>query len=360
MAVAAAGCTTQQTTTPTATATPLPMTKTITDSVGRSVTIPYTITRMSNPYYGYQFVLYMLGVGDTNVASYSSFNTNPTILSFDPRAANMSGAWSGDSVNMEQLLAVQPQVIFANPPSQDNRVYTVLNASIPVVEVDYSSVDGFIKAVSIAGDVFGGNAQETANKYVSYVNDEYANITSRVANIPSSQRQVFLQTTYYEGTGWQVYGDDDYDAAVLTKCGGINAYTVNGTPVLTEEQALVYAQNATIIFTNDASTMYKIKNDSAWQNVPAVKTNQIHVFPIGVIRWFAPGPEYGGLLPNWAAKSMYPDKFQDVDLASQMKYFYPTFMHYNISDQEVNAFMDNINSNIWQALTLNPVEVIPQ
>jgi iron complex transport system substrate-binding protein len=359
MAVVAAGCTTQ-TNTPTATATPLPTTKNVTDDYGRIVTMPYNITRVSSPYPQFDLTMDMLGVGKTDIASRDIIVSNPTLTTFNPALANVSTPWANGGLNAEQLMAAQPQVVFIT--SYNKNLQALLDTGLPVVVMNFTTNDDYLKAVALMGDVYGGNAQKIAGDYISYVNGEQANITSRVANIPASQRQVFLQTAYHSDMGWFSEGPTDNLETLLTKCGGISAfqgYNVSGGYV-TEEQILVYAKNATIIFTYDNATLNQIKNDSAWQNVPAVKNNQIYVYPTGIMSWTYSAPEYEALLPIWATKTMYPDQFKDVDFAGRMKYFYPTFMHYNISDREVSAFMNNLTANPDQGITLNPSEVIPQ
>ena len=329
MAVAAAGCTTQQTNTPTPTvaATPLPTIKTVTDDYGRSVTIPYTITLVSSPYPQFDLTMDMLGVGKTDIASRDIIVSNPTLTIFNPALANVSTPWANGGLNAEQLLAAQPQVVFIT--SYNKNLQALLDTGLPVVVMNFTTNDDYLKAVALMGDVYGGNAQKIAGDYISYVNGEQANITSRVANIPAGQRQVFLQTAYHSDMGWFSEGPTDNLETLLTKCGGVSAfqgYNVSGGYV-TEEQILVYAKNATIIFAYDNATAEQIRSDKAWQNVPAVKNDQIYVYPTGIMSWTYSAPEYEALLPIWAAKTMYPGEFKDVDFAGRMKYFYPTFMH---------------------------------
>jgi iron complex transport system substrate-binding protein len=338
MACVVAGCTGSSTVTPTptVTATPLPMTKTVTDDYGKTVTLPYNITRVSSPYPQFDLIMIMLGVDKTDIAPRDITVDNPSITVFNPGLKNESTPWANGALNAEQLLAAQPQVVFDT--SYNGELQELLNTSLPTVIMNFTTNDDFLKDVLLMGNVYGGNAQKIANDYISYVNNQQANITSSVANIPANQRQIFLQTSYNSGWGWFSEGPTDNLETLLTKCGGVSAfqgYNVTGG-YITEEQMLVYAKNATIIFAYDNATLNQIKSDPAWQNVPAVKNNQIYVYPSGIMSWTYSSPEYEALLPIWAAKTMYPNQFQDVDMASLMNYFYPTYMHYNINDTEIN------------------------
>jgi iron complex transport system substrate-binding protein len=362
MAVVAAGCTTQQTTTTTPTATPTPTTRTITDDLGRSVTIPTNITRVSASNWMFDLTLDMLGVGKTDVASSTvAVNNCPELIAYYPGLKNVSTPWVsiGSTLNVETLLADQPQVVFV--PAWDPSLNASIDSGLPVIAFNDTTFDDYKKLVSVLGEIYGGNAQKTANEYLSYVNGEQANITSRVADIPAGQRQVFVQTYYWSGHGWGAWGSDDYVNSLLTMCGGTSAVPANiSGGFVTEEQELLYAQNATVIFVGNTATVNQIKNDTAWQNVPAVKNNRVYCIPHGIEQWETIAPEYGGLLPYWCAKTLYPDRFQDINMSARMKYFYPTFMRYNISDEEIHMMMANMTSNSDQNLNLDPSEVIPQ
>jgi iron complex transport system substrate-binding protein len=41
----------------------------------------------------------------------------------------------------------------------------------------------------------------------------------------------------------------------------------------------------------------------------------------------------------WAAKTLYPDTFEDVDIPMEMKKFYRTFCNYEIPDSEVDYIL---------------------
>ena len=54
--------------------------------------------------------------------------------------------------------------------------------------------------------------------------------------------------------------------------------------------------------------------------------------PIGISRWGHPGSIETPLAILWAAKQIYPEKFNDLDMAAETKTFYKDFFEYNLSD----------------------------
>ena len=58
--------------------------------------------------------------------------------------------------------------------------------------------------------------------------------------------------------------------------------------------------------------------------------------PQSPFKWFdrPPGANIIIGIP-WTAKVIYPDKYSDIDLKSEVKMFYKEFYHYDLSDEDV-------------------------
>jgi iron complex transport system substrate-binding protein len=41
----------------------------------------------------------------------------------------------------------------------------------------------------------------------------------------------------------------------------------------------------------------------------------------------------------WLAKLLHPDKFQDIDMAKEVKEFYSTFFQYELTDDQVKKIL---------------------
>ena len=42
----------------------------------------------------------------------------------------------------------------------------------------------------------------------------------------------------------------------------------------------------------------------------------------------------------WAAKTLHPDKFADVDMVKEVREFYSTFFGYQLSDDDAQRILD--------------------
>ena len=74
----------------------------------------------------------------------------------------------------------------------------------------------------------------------------------------------------------------------------------------------------------------------------AVKTKKVFVNPAGVFSWDRYGAE-GALQILWAAKTLHPDLFKDLDIVAQTKKFYKDFLHYDLTDKEVGYILNGLD-----------------
>ena len=72
------------------------------------------------------------------------------------------------------------------------------------------------------------------------------------------------------------------------------------------------------------------------------KTKKVYVNPAGVFSWDRYGAE-GALQILWAAKTLHPELFKDVDIAAETKKFYKEFLHYDLSDKEVGYILNGLD-----------------
>jgi len=82
-----------------------------------------------------------------------------------------------------------------------------------------------------------------------------------------------------------------------------------------------------------------VKNNDQLASIGAVRNNLIYECPVGSFWWDRPSPEAPlGIL--WLAKTIYPEKFIDIDLKAETQDFYRTYYGYTLSDQEYEKFLN--------------------
>ena len=86
----------------------------------------------------------------------------------------------------------------------------------------------------------------------------------------------------------------------------------------------------------------KIYENKVYTGTNTVKNKKVFVNPAGVFSWDRYGAE-GALQILWAAKTLHPEIFKDLDIASETKKFYKEFLHYDLNNNEVNYILNGLD-----------------
>jgi len=84
-----------------------------------------------------------------------------------------------------------------------------------------------------------------------------------------------------------------------------------------------------------------IMNDEQWKDIKAVKNGKVYVNPQGA--FYSDYGSEGTLLLLYLAKTFYPDKFTDLDMVKETKYFYETFYGYKLTDDEASRILSHLD-----------------
>ena len=107
--------------------------------------------------------------------------------------------------------------------------------------------------------------------------------------------------------------------------------------IVNGEQIVMW--NPDVIITNSNPSREVILKNSAFQTLNAIKNKRVYVVPTGVYLWSVRSAE-GALQPLWLGKMLYPERFGDLSLEKEVKYFYKEFYHYDVSDDEVKMILE--------------------
>jgi len=332
MSIAAAGCTSQQNATQTG------ATRTITDMSGKNVTVPVTINKIVVTCYGgASNEIVVLGASD-KIVGQPSMQAFPVLVKMYPSLNNTVNAGSFNNVNVEQILKLNPDIVVAGKTSTQGNL-AITKAGIPVVTVSIGSgnVSALMTEFKMMGKLLDNENQ--SNALVSYWNDRLQMINDRLSNVSPDQRK----TVYYMLGGFtHTNGGNLWGQSFITAAGGINvAQNFGPGEDLNYEQLLSWNPDVIIISSNEGNftTIAQVQNNTQLSGLNAVKNGQLYECPIGAFWWDRPSPE-AILGIEWLAKTLYPNRFTDINMVNETKDFYRTFYHYNLTDEEANAFLN--------------------
>jgi iron complex transport system substrate-binding protein len=187
------------------------------------------------------------------------------------------------------------------------------------------------------------DSEDKAKAYQADYKKLVSLVKSRVEDIPMKDR-VRIYHSISEATRTDAKGTL---AADWTRIAGANNVSVNenlkqveGNYFASLEQILLWDPD--YIFVNDPIVVKYIMGNNQWFSLKAVKNNRVLPLPDGISRWGHPSSPETPLAILWTAKTLYPDKFKDVDMAAEVKTFYKEFFSYQLTDEDVQKILSGV------------------
>ena len=250
---------------------------------------------------------------------------------------------NGDDVNLEELMLLEPDVVFynaANPAVGEK----LTNAGFAAVAVsvnkwDYDCIETLNNWIELFSTMFPKDAKSDAVE--KYSNEVYDLINERVSTLSDEQRaRVFFIYQYTDtmlaSSGAKFFGQWWCDAV-----GAINVaqeLTTDNSVEVNMEQ--VYAWNPdTIIVTNfTAAQPEDLMNNTIgnydWSTVAAIQNGRVFKMPLGMYRSYTPGADTPVTL-LWLAKSVYPELFEDIDITERARSYYKDVFGVELTDEQI-------------------------
>lgn len=312
-------------------------TRIVKDIDGTEVEVPQTVNRIADLWHANNQVVLLLGGADKLVSTTQAIKGLPWFKTVYPKIDSIPAPVKGTDVNMEEMLATNPDVVLS---SNDKQVEDARAAGVPTVKVDFQNFDNLKRTVEITADVIGTDeAKNRAQEFSAYLDKNLEMVQSKLADLSDSDKPKVLH----------IAGGDD-----LTKVDGSNSLigewmkaagaqnSIDGVANLkniTLEEIIQSNPDIIIIGgTKSKEGIEKIKNDPAWADVPAVQNNKLISNPVGTFNWDRYSAEEA-LQVLWAAKTFHEDKFQDIDLVSETQQFYKKYYDYDLSTEEANLIL---------------------
>ena len=288
------------TTTPSAAPTPEPSAAafplTVTDDEGTSVEIasePDVIVSLTP---ATTETLFALGVGDRIAGKGEDFFVYP------PEAADIPDVATFDAVDIEKVVALEPDVVFAGgnfftPPDSIERMRDL---GLPVVVIYAASVEAVFADIELIGQASGRSAEATA--IVDRMRAEFRAVEDAVAGL--ERPRLFYEL---DATG-AIYGpaDDSFLAEMIALAGGDPITTGSPEKFDISVERLI-EEDPEVILLADAPfgvTVDQVVARPGWNVMTAVKDGDIR--PIDDQTVTRPGPRlFLGL--RLLAETIHPD-----------------------------------------------------
>lgn len=321
-----------------------PETREFTDSTGRTVTVPYEVTKVaiSGPL-TQVYAIPLVGdlmVGVSNYIAEDIALYLPEYISTLPELGQLYGG-KGE-MDLEALLAADPDVVIDVGDTKDGIAEDMDSLTeqtgIPFVHID-ASVVGAPEAYRMLGELTGQT--EKAEELASWCEDTYAMMTAMMEKVDADGARKSV-----------LYCLGDKGLNVIAK-GSYHAETVNlmtnnlaDLPEVVSsglgnevdmEQLLVWNPDV-IIFAPD--TIYDTVGENAtWQQLDAISSGNYYKTPYGPYGWLSSPPSvqrYLGML--WLGALLYPD-YCEYDLQAKVTEYYELFYQCELTQEMYDNLM---------------------
>lgn len=318
--------------------------KSVTDLYGDTVKIQSPLKQVSTNWQSETQILLMLGAEEIVDGVSPKFIERPWVKLMYPsfvKNARTPYDNNGD-FNVEMLLKQEPDLFISYTPDDTQSVKKV---GIPTANLGLYDYEGIEKVVLKTGEILGGTYEERAKKWQAYFNKNVELVQSRVKDIPEKDR---VQVLFIRDTFESTYGQGSVISSWIQLAGGVNVLdeleSTNGMVTPSAEEIL--KTNPSMIIIGDSydynATYDNILADKRFKKLAPIENDNIVFNPYGLFQW----EKYSGesaLQILWAAKLFYPQLFEDVDLTEEVKYFYKTFHHFDLTDAQANAMLQAQN-----------------
>ncbi len=253
-----------------------------------------------------------------------------------------TGFMKGSEVNVETLLALEPDVVFVN--ANNKALIAKLNdlgvkaLAVSTNKYDYNVLKTFEGWMRLLQSVWpeikvADAAKLETDAIVKLVQERTAGVKTKARVfflVNYDNRRIVTSSQRFFGQFWASA------SGAVNVAESIEAESANA--VVNMEQ--VYAFNPDVVFiTNftkaEPETLYA-NTWHDWTPVKAVADKRIYKMPLGVYRSYTPAAD-SPLTLLWMAKTLYPEQFADIDIKELAKAFYKNVFGLELTDTQVES-----------------------
>ena len=241
----------------------------VTDMAGREITLDAPATKVVALTASDCEILAALGAEDTLVGRGEYCDYPEYVL-------DVPAVQSGADTNLEQIIALEPQVVvMAKMAQTEEQVAALEKAGIRVVVSDAQDIEGVYTAIRLIGALVGRN--DEAEAMVADMQSTFADIAAKSEN---TGKTVYFEVSPLQYGLWTA-GSGTFMNELAELCGLTNAFAdVEGWSSISEEQVLArdpdYIVTITMYYGEGPKPEEEIASRQGWENLKAVKNGEIY------------------------------------------------------------------------------------
>ncbi|NLN88020.1 MAG: ABC transporter substrate-binding protein [Syntrophomonadaceae bacterium] len=327
--------------------TPPPQQRSVVDMTGVEVKLPAEVNTVANCWPSSNQIMITLGATDKQPAYFSILKTQSFswMQLVNPAITEKPAFGAGSAVTAEELLTLKPDLVIT---ANANDAEAFRNAGLTTLCMMFNNYKGLKESVLKTGEALGGDATTRAQAYVGYLDGNIKMVQDRLADVPNESRPTVYYLDGQSGkTPYSTGGSGTMQEEWITMGGGqlATAELFQGmTKEITPEELIKLDPDYIVVGGLNQATAHKaLMADTNLANLKAIKDGHVYRIPQGTFQWDRFGSE-SALQVVWMAKTLYPDKFADVDLKKMTVDFYKDYLDYDLSSEYADAILAGKNS----------------
>ncbi len=248
--------------------------QTLTDMAGRQLTLEAPATRIVALSAADCEILYALGAGDALVG-------RGAYCDYPAQVLDLPVVNSGEQTNLEEILALDPQVVIMDVMAQTVEQIAALEAAgVKVVVLNAQDIEGVYTAISLIGSLTGKDA--AADALITDMKAGLGAIAAKAAAATKADEDP--PTVYFEVSplqwGLWTAGQGTFMDELAALCGLTNAFAdVTGWAQISEEQVIArnpdYIVTLTMYYGEGPTPVEEILGRAGWEGLTAVQNAQV-------------------------------------------------------------------------------------
>lgn len=256
----------------------------VTDSAGRVVIIPTSISKIISLAPSTTEMIYALGKGSAVVAI-DMYSDYPPEVSSVAKISNPDMTY-----NYEQIAALAPDMVFAAGITNPDVITAIEKLNIPVVVVGSvnTTVDSIKSDITLVGTILGATSE--AVTLTTQIQTDWDMLVAKVATV-SKKPRVFWELDATDPSKPYTIGAGSFVNDLLVSAGAVNVFAdvKNPYPQVSVEQVVAAAPDIIIL----ADSLYgvtpgMVTTRAGWDTIPAVKNNGVYAIDDNLVS--RPGP----------------------------------------------------------------------
>lgn len=328
----------------------VPETVTITDHADRTVEVPtnpekvailgiYPLASMLSVYLNSAETIVAMEPASANAAK------NSVLIDLYPEISDITtDILSGEDLNIEALVALEPEVVYYNAADQAD-LEKLENAGITAVAFSptkwkFDVIETYRQWIALLDQIYPSSSKN-AKLVDQYSTEIYNMIQETVSTVEQPQKILFLYQ--YDENAMITSSSRFFGEWWAKAAGGVNvasdvqAETANAK--ITMENVYEWNPDVIIITNFTKATPDDLYNNAIgtddWSTVKAVQDHRVYKMPMGTYRTYTPSSDTPMTL-LWLAQAVYPELFADIDVKAQVKDYYSQLFGITLTDEQID------------------------